>query len=82
MLPRSTRFRPNPRVPRDMRFSVELIHPAGVKPRFYAKERVAVEEAVILAYDRKGVAVVSDEQQGELVAQVDAKSKRLVRFRS
>lgn len=75
---------------RSQRFTVGLVklhpwphkdrprHPPPPLPMFFADETDAIDEAILLAADQYGVAVVGDELEGELVAQVDAKKQEVM----
>ena len=74
------------------RYSVALVH---LYPWPYAKlrkpvlrtmrfsdEKVAFEEAILLALRQEGVAVVNDELERETIAMVDSKKNKVMRMRN
>lgn len=80
--------RANPRVKRSQRYSVDLMkhHPWPRKtprqpppplPMFFANQQDAIDEAALLAADQYADVMVGDELEGELVALIDAKNKRI-----
>ncbi len=74
------------------RYSVELVHlypwpyakprKPFTRSRRFSDDKIALEEAILLALRQEGVAVVNDELERETIAMVDSKKNKVMRMRN